>query len=418
MHREMHDARRRRNFNWLLGGQFVSDFGGQLTVFALPTIAILTLHASSFNVAALQAGELAVIPLFALLAGFIVDRVRRKPLMVAANAVRLCAIALLPVLAFGGRLSLASLFVAAIAASLASLIFDTAYQPFLRTLLSGADYTRGNARMTTGASLAQSAGNAVSGPLVQLAGAPFALLGNIATYVVGTFALLRIDVREERRAPAHSGNVLAEALEGMRLVFGDRVLRNIAISTTILYFGCAIVNGVLALYVYRVLHVPAATYGILLGISNVGIAGGLLARRAAERAGPRIVLGFAVLAIVCGHALCLSAAMPLAGIALGRALVSFAAPLYDVVQQTIVTFRVPESAFGRTCAALRTLTWSAIPVGSLLGGALVDRIGPHATIAAGAVVCASALAALFRRTRAGRTWSSCWPSHAALAQSA
>lgn len=412
----MHDARRRSNFHWLLGGQFVSDFGGQLTIFALPTIAILTLHASSFNVAALQAGELAVIPLFALLAGFVVDRVRRKPLMMGANAVRLTAIALLPVLAFSGRLSLMWLFVAAIAASIASLAFDTAYQPFLRTLLSGDDYTRGNARMTTGAALAQSAGNAVSGPLVQLAGAPFALLGNVATYVAGTLALSRIDVREERRRPPAAGSAFAEALEGMRLVFGDKVLRNIALSTTILYFGCAIVNGVLALYVYRVLHVSATTYGVLLGISNAGVFGGLLARRAAERAGPRIALAFAVLAIACGHALCLSAAMPLVGIALGRAIVSFAAPVYDVVQQTIVTFRVPESAFGRTCAALRTLTWSSIPIGSLLGGALADRIGPHATIAVGAGVCIAAVAALFKRTRAGRTWSACWPPAATSLQ--
>ena len=402
----MSDALRRRNFAFLLSGQFVSDFGGQLTIFALPAIAILLLHATSFQVAALQAAELAVIPVFALLAGAIVDRVRRKPFMIAANAVRLCAIAALPVLALRGRLSLTALFVSAIIASIASLAFDAAYQPFLRAMLGETHYTRGNAKMTTGASLAQAGGNAVSGPLVQIAGAPLLLAANALTYVFGTIALFFIRVPECPNE-AEPQDTLLSAIAS---VFHDRVLRNIAFATTLLYFGCAIVNAVLALYVYRVLHVSAATYGLLLGVSNIGIVGGLLAQRAAEKLGPRVTLACAAAAIVAGQALCLSAALPLAGIALGRIVISFASPVYDVVQQTLVTFRVPEERFGRTCAALRTITWAAFPAGAVFGGLLVDRIGFHSTIALGATVCASSLCALFLRSRAGRTWSACWPS--------
>jgi len=402
----MADALRRRNFGFLLGGQFVSDFGGQLTIFALPTIAIFVLHATSFQVAALQGAELGVIPLLALLIGAMVDRVRRKPFMIAANAVRLAAIAALPALALSGKLSLTALFISAIVASIASLAFDTAYQPFLRTLLGAGHYTGGNAKMTTSASLAQAGGNAASGPLVQILGAPFVLAANAVTYIIGTFALWFIRVDERVQAPA-SGDTFIAAVAP---VFRDRVLRNIALSTTLLYFGCAIVNAVLALYVYRVLHVSAATYGVLLGISNIGVIGGLTAQRAAERLGPRVSLAIAAAVVVVGHLLCLSAALPLAGIALGRIVISFASPLYDVVQQTIVTFRVPEERFGRTCAALRTITWSAMPLGALLGGALVDHIGFHATIALGAFICATSIGALFCRSHAGRTWSACWPS--------
>ncbi|MBV9272181.1 MAG: MFS transporter [Candidatus Eremiobacteraeota bacterium] len=402
----MLDALRRRNFGFLLGGQFVSDFGGQLTAFALPTIAIMVLHATSFQVASLQAAQLAVIPLLALLAGAVVDRVRRKPLMIVANVVRLFAIAALPAFALAGKLSLSALFVSAIVVSIASLIFDAAYQPFLRTLLGAAHYTHGNAKMTTSASLAQAGGNAVSGPMVQIAGAAFVLAANVLTYVVGTIALFFIRIEERPQCDDRDGSLLS----ALGWIFGDRVLRNIALSTTLLYFGCAIVNAVLALYVYRVLHVSAATYGILLGIANAGVVGGLFAQRAAEKLGPRVTLACAAASIVIGQALCLSAAVPLAGIALGRIAISFASPLYDVVQQTLVTFRVPEERFGRTCAALRTITWTAFPLGAVAGGALVDRIGFHTTIALGATVCAFSVIALFARTRAGRTWSACWPS--------
>lgn len=406
----MHDASRRRNFHLLLGGQFISDFGGQLSIFALPAIAILLLHATAMQVAALQSAELAVIPLLALPVGFIVDRVRRKPFMLGANVVRLAAIAVLPLLACLGHLSIAWLFVAAVGAAIGSLCFDTAYQPFLRRLLGPAHYTGGNAKMTTGAALAQASGNAVAGPLVQAGGAAVALLANVVTYITGSLALLRMNVPEERPQPDNEQPVVREALEGMRLIFGDRVLRNIALCSTVVYFGCAVVNAVLAIYVYRSLHLSAGVFGIVVGVSNVGIVGGLMARGAAERLGPRVALGAAIATMVAGQMLYVSAAVPIAGIVLGRVLVSFASPLFDVVQQTVVTFRVPEKAFGRTCAAMRTITWSAFPAGSLAGGLLAGHAGFPLTIAMGAMVCGAALVPLFWRSHAGRTWSTCWPS--------
>jgi predicted MFS family arabinose efflux permease len=170
------------------------------------------------------------------------------------------------------------------------------------------------------------------------------------------------------------------------------------------------VNAVLALYVYRSLHLSAALYGIIVGVSNVGIAGGLVARSAAERLGPRIALGTAIAVMAGGQLLFASAELPIAGIVLGRVLVSFASPLFDVVQQTVVTFRVPEKAFGRACAAMRTVTWSAFPAGSLAGGFFAGHAGFRATIAAGALLCACGIVPLFWPSRAGRTWSACWPS--------
>jgi MFS family permease len=406
----MHDALPRRNFHLLLGGQFISDFGGQLTVFALPAIAILILHASAMQVAALQSAELAVIPLLALPVGFVVDRVRRKPFMLRANAVRLGAIALLPAIACSGHLSIAWLFLAAVGAAIGSLCFDTAYQPFLRRMLGPVHYAGGNAKMATGAALAQAAGNAVAGPLVQCAGAAFALAGNIVTYVAGSIALFRIDIPEEQPQHPEGEPIIHEALEGMRLTFGDRVLRNIALSSAVVYFGCAMVNAVLAMYVYRSLHVSAGAYGIIVGLSNVGIAGGLMARRVAERLGPRVALAAAIATMAAGQLLYTGAAVPIAGIIIGRIVVSFASPLFDVVQQTVVTFRVPEQAFGRTCAAMRAVTWSAFPAGALAGGILAEHFGFQTTIAAGALLCGVALVPLFWRSHAGRTWSACWPS--------
>ncbi len=71
-------ALQQRNFRLLWGGQFVSDLGRQLTIFAFPTIAILGLHARAETVTALTGSEYAVTPLFAMLAGLLIDRWRRR----------------------------------------------------------------------------------------------------------------------------------------------------------------------------------------------------------------------------------------------------------------------------------------------------------------------------------------------------
>ena len=86
-------ALQRRDFRLLWGGQFVSDFGRQLTIFAFPTIAILGLHARAEVVTALTGSEYAVIPLFAMVAGVLIDRWRRRHTMILANAVRLTTLA-------------------------------------------------------------------------------------------------------------------------------------------------------------------------------------------------------------------------------------------------------------------------------------------------------------------------------------
>src|ERR1700756_5206159 len=89
-------ALQRRDFRLLWGGQFVSNFGSQLTIFAFPTIAILGLHARAETVTALTGSEYAVIPFFAMIAGVLIDRWRRRHTMILANLVRLCALATVP----------------------------------------------------------------------------------------------------------------------------------------------------------------------------------------------------------------------------------------------------------------------------------------------------------------------------------
>jgi MFS family permease len=163
-----HTARRR--FRVLWGGQFVSDLGGQLTTFALPAIAIVSLHANALQVGALQAFEFAVVPLLATLACVVADRHPRRPLMIGANVVRLAALGSIPAAWTLHALTLAQFFVVGAICAAASVLFDTAYAAFLPAVCGRVFHHRALARMAMGGSVAEAVGTGGGGMLVQLLG--------------------------------------------------------------------------------------------------------------------------------------------------------------------------------------------------------------------------------------------------------
>ncbi len=197
---------RRRDFQLLWGGQFVSDLGGHLTLVALPCMLAFAVHAAPWQMGALQAAETCIVPLFAMIVGVYVDRLARRPLMLAANLVRFLAILALALAACCHHATFACSLATALVVASASLLFDTAYQAFLPTLLGSRDIVEGNEELAAGSSAAQVLGTSVAGALVQGIGASLAFLLNAGTFVVATVALLNIRCDESafaRERTAH-----------------------------------------------------------------------------------------------------------------------------------------------------------------------------------------------------------------------
>lgn len=403
-----------RDFRMLLSGQFVSDYGRQLSIFALPTIAILSLHASALTVTAINGLEWAVIPLFAMVAGVLIDRWKRRRTMIAANVVRTLALATIPVAVFFHALTVPQLFATALVVSLASLFFDTAYQPFLAFLVGRQAYAEGNARMTMGYCIASALGNGSGGPIVQALGAPLAVLTNILTYVSGTVALLSIRKPEVRIEPSHERSFRREFREGARIVWGDPLLRRLAFTSATFYFGGALVDAVLPLYVYRSLHQTPLFFGVILAVASCGLFGGALASRLAKRIGALPLLPFAIVVVAIGHAISTAAILPVAAILIGRTLIACAAPTYDVMVQTLATERAHDHQLGRMNAAMRTITNAPIPLGCTLGGFLSGLVGFHGAMLFGASACLLSLGVFFiLQAQTGRN-ESCLPSTTAI----
>ncbi len=403
-------ALQRRDFRMLLGGQFVSDYGRQLSIFALPTIAILSLHASAITVTAINGVEWAVIPLLAMVAGVLIDRWKRRRTMVIANLVRLLALSSIPVAALLHVLTIPQLFCTAFIVSLASLFFDTAYQPFLAFLVGREAYAEGNARMTMSFCIASALGNGSGGPIVQMLGAPLAIVANLMTYLTGTMALLSIRQPEMRTEADSERSFRREFREGAAIVWGDPFLRGLAFTSGTFYFGGALVDAVLPLYVYRSLHQTPLFFGVILALASAGIFGSAMATKLAQKRGALTLVPFAIAAVALGHAICTLAVLPILAILAGRTLIACAAPTYDVMVQTIATERTADTQLGRMNAAMRTITNAPIPVACTLGGVLSGVVGFHGAMLFGALACAGSLGVFFAlRAQTGRN-STCLSS--------
>ncbi len=386
---------RDRNFLLLWSGQFVSDFGSQLSIFALPVVAILVLHATALQVATLQSVEFATISVVAIIAGALADRHRRKYVMMVTNAIRLITMLTVP-LAYGlGKLTLAQLFVCAIVASAASVMFDVAYQALVPSLVGRERLADGNAKLSMSGSVAEAIGQSTGGALVQILGAPFAMLADAMTFVISLTTLWRMRHDEPKLAaqPAadagdHSLRAFAnETLAGFREIYEKPALRMVALMTATNYLGGSIVTAILPVLIYRQLHLSAEAVGIIMGLANVGMIGAFTAKPLQKLFGERGALGSAVLISGVGKLLYLAANLsPLGAILFGRLLITFAGPMYDVTQQTYRVAFIDEPLMGRVAAAFRAVTWATLPIGSLAGGILATTCGVQHAIFVGSTI--------------------------------
>ncbi len=143
---------------------------------ALPLLAIDRLHATTVEVALLEAVEWLPALLIGLPVGILVDRHVPRVLMLGANLGQAAAMASVPLAAALGRLNLALLLGAAAAAGLFAVFFQTAYSPYVRHLVGAPDLVEANARLQAGASVAAVSGPGLGGALVQAVGAASAVM--------------------------------------------------------------------------------------------------------------------------------------------------------------------------------------------------------------------------------------------------
>ena len=388
---------RHPDFLKLWAAQSVSVVGSQITLLAIPLVAIVLLNASPLEVGVLTFAEFLPFVLVGLPAGVWVDRMRRRPILVVADIGRAVALLSIPVAFALGSLSMLQLYLVGFATGVLTVFFDVAYTSYLPTLVPRDQLMDGNAKLQISQSGAQIAGPGMAGALVQLIGAPIAILIDAVSFLVSALALALIRKRETPPTRAVAGSAEArmttQIRDGLRFVRRHPYLWPIVVSASVSNLFNSIFGAVILLFAVRELRLDAPTIGIILAVGNLGIlAGALLSRRIGARLG--VGRAIVVMAVVSGAGVML---FPLATILppipisiLGLFIATFGGTVFNVNQLTLRQAVTPPEMLGRMNATVRFVAWGSLPVGGLAGGVLGTVIGVPATLWVGAIGCALA----------------------------
>ena len=377
-----------RDFLSLWGAETISQFGTQVSLLALPLVAILVLEESAFKIAALTSVEFLPFLLFTLPAGVWVDRLRRKPILVLGNVGRAVALLSVPIVYWVGGLTIWQLYVVGFAVGTCTVFFDVAYQSYIPALVGREDVVEANSKLEISRAAANIAGPGMAGGLIALLTAPVAVLVDAVSYAVS--AVLLFVIRKEEEAPprAERRSLRAELGEGLNYVFRNPYQRTMVTMTALSNFFGQVVFSILLVYAVRELHLSAGTIGIALAIGNLGT---LASALTAKRIGNRLGVGRTILLASClfGPGTLLIAfapqqyALPL--IVLAMIVIGFGGILYNVTAISLIQAITPDRILGRANASRRFVVWGVVPFGGFVGGALASTIGLRETMVVGAL---------------------------------
>lgn len=347
--------------------------------------ALLTLTASPGEMGVLTAVGAAPVLIVSLLAGVWVDRLRRRPILIAADLGRALLLFTIPLAAMFGRLTIQHLYVVIALTGALTVFFEVADRSYLPALVAREHLVESNSKLEATGSVAEIGGPALAGVLVQTITAPFAILIDAVSFLFSALFISSIRKPEPTWERHEEENVWREIGQGLRLVVRDPVLSALAGSLATGEFFGSFFGTLYGLYVVRVLGVPPLWFGVLVGTGGVGaLLGALIAGRIVKRfgVGPTLVgsrllhAGLQIIVPFSVGPLFVIVPVLMAGQLIGDAAYSVHFINEVSLRQTIV----PDRLLGRASASTHFLAGALSPVSALLAGLLAEVTSPRLTL--------------------------------------
>jgi MFS family permease len=369
-------------FRRFFAGQAISLVGDQVTLIALPLVAVLALDADAAQMGYLFAANLIPSLLFSLHAGAWVDRRgRRRRTMLIADLGRAGLLVSIPIAYAAGVLTFEQLYVVAFLTGTLTVLFFVSYTTLFVSLVPRERYVEGQALLNGSRALSFVGGPALGGLLVQLLSAPAALVADAVSFLASALSLGSISPAEPPTETAERGHVLA----GIKYIFGSPIVRASLLATATINFFNFVFWALYMLYATKSLDVAAGTLGLLLGVASVGgVIGSVVTGRLSSRIGigPAFVFGcflFPVPLVLVPLAggprwvvfACLFAAEFLSGLGV---------MILDITAGAIKAAVVPDRLRARVTGAYMVVNYGVRPLGALVGGALGTAIGLRPTL--------------------------------------
>lgn len=353
----------------LTGSNLAAQSAEQLSLAAVPIVAVLALGAGPGEIGLLATAQTLPFLLLSIPLGLLADRTSRKRLMVGSEVLRtLALLGLLATLA-GGQLSIGLLAVLGFVGAVGTVGFSVAAPALVPALVPREGLAHANGRLELARSAAFAAGPALGGALVTWAGAPTAFV--LAAVLSASAVALLLQLVEPQRAPAPQRHPLRELQDGARLVWDHPLLRPILLTAAAWNISWFVLQAAYVPYAVRLLGLNAAAVGLTLAAYGAGmVAGALLAPRVVAKLpfGRAIQLG-PVVSVLAALTMVATLAFPSGAVAALAFFLFGAGPIIWTITSTTLRQTVtPGAMLGRVSAIFLAVNTGARPVGAALGG--------------------------------------------------
>jgi MFS family permease len=389
-----------RDFAKLWAGESVSLIGTQVTQFALPLVAILSLNATVLEVGVLNALRFVPVILLSLFAGVWLDRRRRRPVLIACALGSSLLIGLVPLASVTGLLSIGLLYAVTALVGTLNMVFDVGALSYVPSLVPREQLAEGNSKIQVSTAVAGISGPGLAGLLVGLITAPVTLSVDAVSYLFSAGGLIAIRRPEpEPAAPAHA-SVARSIAEGWHAVYGSRLLRALLAQSTALNLFFGSFWTIFVVYAVRDLGLSPVKLGIVVAAASAGgLFGALLAARARTRLGFGRMMAVITVAMSAGPLLLLiprgAGPLDLVVLMTAQAWYGFTVSMFNVNAITLRQVVTPRRLLARMNATYRMLLWGSAPVGATAGGLLGSAVGLHVALVVSLIAMTSPVLWLF-----------------------
>jgi MFS family permease len=354
-------------------GQTISNLGSSFTGFALPLL-VYKLTGSALNLAVATAVYFLPYLLFGLIIGAWVDRVNRKRLMIVTDLLRALTVASIPLLAEAHQLSIWWIYAATFIQSTLTIFFNSSEFAAIPSLVKQDDLVTANGQIQASYSAASVIGPLMAGLLLAFISLPMLLLFDALSFVLSAASLKLVvsSFNTPSGGAEQKKSIRHDIIDGLRYVLSHPVLRNISIMMALVNFVSSTTYAQLVFFAKVRLQASDSQVGLLFSAGSIGVvllalaAGPLRKRWTFSKVALGALMLDGLLTVVFSLIAWYWPAVVL------WALISGLGILFNINTGSLRQAIVPNQMLGRVISIASVLAWSAIPVGTMIGGLAIQ----------------------------------------------
>ena len=381
---------RHRNYRLYFFGQLVSLHGTWMQTVAQAWL-VYRLTNSSFMLGLVAFCSLAPVLVLGLLGGVVADRYRRRKLLIAGHTAAMVHAAVLAMLTFGGWITAWQIVVLALILGVVLAFEMPARHAFITELVPREDLPNAIPLNSSVFNVARFVGPSIAGWLVAFYGEGTVFLVNAASFAAVLVALLMIRVVERPAAPA-AGSVYGHLLQGLEFAWRQPQIRAGLLLVGMISLVAASLTVLMPVFAKETFSGGPKTLGLLLAAIGMGALAGAL-RLAYRLSGDGLERSIGVAAV--GAGICVLVFSFVDTLALALPILVFAGFAHTTTAastNTLIQLTVDDRLRGRVMSLFSMIFIGLMPLGSLLAGALAQRLGAPATVGLFGLGCTVAAA--------------------------